>query len=220
MQEEKGRNNTAMLTVIAIATLLVAVVGATFAYFSTAQNNDANVTVQAETKAADTFTATGSPAVSLEVTAAQMQETAGNDDHSVIANSADANGNVTVSLTAGSGNATCTYDLIYTPTSAFTTSTAVAAKEALTDKSEFVLSGDSSIAANDFANVNLAGNAAITLKTGATITDSGADTTATVDTWLFTAKFFNLGTEQSDNANKTFGGNITVANVVCTNSSN
>ena len=123
MQEEKGRNNTAMLTVIAIATLLVAVVGATFAYFSTAQSNDANVTVQAETKAADTFTATGSPAVSLEVTAAQMQQTAGNDDHSVVANSAEANGNVTVSLTAGSGTATCTYDLIYTPTSAFTTST-------------------------------------------------------------------------------------------------
>ena len=218
MNEEKGRNSTAMLTVIAIATLLVAVVGATFAYFSTTTTNTGNVTVQAETKAADVFSATGTATVSLTVTAAQMQQTAGKDDHTVIANSSDANGNLTVSLKAGSGSATCTYDVIYTPTAAFTTSAEVTAKEALTNKKEFVIFGNSSINDNDFSDIDVAGNSAVTLKTGASITDSGADTTATEETWLFTAKFYNLGTNQSDNADKNFGGNITIANVSCTNS--
>jgi predicted ribosomally synthesized peptide with SipW-like signal peptide len=36
---EKGKNNTVMLAIIGIATLLIAVVGATFAYFSAVVNN-------------------------------------------------------------------------------------------------------------------------------------------------------------------------------------
>ena len=42
MEGEGKKNNTAMLTVIAIATLLVAVVGATFAYFSASVNSTGN----------------------------------------------------------------------------------------------------------------------------------------------------------------------------------
>ena len=224
--EGERKGNTAMLTVIAIATLLVAVVGATFAYFSASTSgNAANVTVSAETKAADVFSSTGTPSVSLTVTAAQMQQSAGSDDHNVVANSANADGNVTVSLTAGSGTATCTYDVIYTPGLAFTTSEAVLAKAALTNKKELVLDGDSSINANDFSDISLAGleGTPITLKSGATISDtaeSGDTQTATVETWAFTAKFYNLATDQSDNANSTFSGNITIQNVSCTNSAN
>ena len=222
--EGERKGNTAMLTVIAIATLLVAVVGATFAYFSASTSgNAANVTVSAETKAADVFSSVGTPNVSLTVTAAQMQKSAGKDDHTVVANSANADGNVTVSLTAGSGTATCTYDVIYTPGLAFTTSEAVLAKEALTNKKELVLDGDSSINANDFSDISLAGleGTPITLKSGATISDtaeSGDTQTATTETWTFTAKFYNLGTDQSDNADSTFSGNITIQNVSCTNS--
>ena len=45
--EGERKSNTAMLTVIAIATLLVAIVGATFAYFSASTTNTADVTVTA-----------------------------------------------------------------------------------------------------------------------------------------------------------------------------
>lgn len=47
------KKNTILLTVIAIATLLVAVVGATFAYFTATVNttNDANVTTEVKTAA-------------------------------------------------------------------------------------------------------------------------------------------------------------------------
>lgn len=57
-----NRKNTILLTVIAVATLLVAVVGATFAYF-TAQGggtNQANVNVETETSASSSFNINGS----------------------------------------------------------------------------------------------------------------------------------------------------------------
>ena len=125
---------------------------------------------------------------------------------------------MTVSLKAGSGQATCTYDVVYTPTTAYTT-TANAAAESLR---EFDISGVSShnAAANNFSNVDAAGSAAVTLKTGATITDAGTDTTATVDTWTFTANYYNLAVDQSAAAGTTFGGTITVDHVSCTNANN
>lgn len=48
----EGKNNTVMLTIIGIATLLIAVVGATFAYFSatlTGTNNEKEYTVRSAT---------------------------------------------------------------------------------------------------------------------------------------------------------------------------
>ena len=47
---KEGKNNTVLLTVIGIATLLVAVVGATFAYFSaqlSGTENQSTMTIQA-----------------------------------------------------------------------------------------------------------------------------------------------------------------------------
>lgn len=44
-QEEKKNGNTVLLTVIGVATLLVALVGATFAYFSATANNSNNQSV-------------------------------------------------------------------------------------------------------------------------------------------------------------------------------
>ena len=48
----EGKNNTVMLTIIGIATLLIAVVGATFAYFSatlTGTNDEKEYTVRSAT---------------------------------------------------------------------------------------------------------------------------------------------------------------------------
>ena len=60
-----NRKNTILLTVIAVATLLVAVVGATFAYF-TAQGGTSqtgNINVQTEAAASSSFEITGSLAI-------------------------------------------------------------------------------------------------------------------------------------------------------------
>lgn len=50
-EERKGNGNTVLLTVIGVATLLVALVGATFAYFSASIKNDAQESVIITTSA-------------------------------------------------------------------------------------------------------------------------------------------------------------------------
>ncbi len=55
---KEGKNNTVLLTVIGIATLLVAVVGATFAYFSaqlSGTENQSTMTIQASNGGSSTL---------------------------------------------------------------------------------------------------------------------------------------------------------------------
>ena len=68
------RKNTMLLTVIAVATLLVAVVGATFAYYSVQTGaNNSTTAINTSTGAAATVTYTaGQSQLYLKVTAAQM----------------------------------------------------------------------------------------------------------------------------------------------------
>ena len=216
---EKRSNNTIMLTVIAIATLLVAVVGATFAYFSAnTAGNAGKTTVEVNTAAAaDLFLTEGNSTITLDVTADKMQQAVGKNDYSVkITNDTDAT--IAVKLTAGSSKATCTYDLTYTPTTEFKSdSDAVAAS-----LKEFTLAGTST-AGNNFEEKDLNGVNAATVLGSYSISDTydaAAADEATVDTWTFTANFYNLAVDQGDNIGKTFGGTVTVTNVQCTNAAN
>ena len=70
------KKNTILLTVVAVATLLVAVVGASFAFFAVDQSqNLANVKVETTTASAqDQFISTGSGAIELDITTAKMQK--------------------------------------------------------------------------------------------------------------------------------------------------
>ena len=210
--EGERKSNTAMLTVIAIATLLVAVVGATFAYFSASTTNTADVTVTAETKAADAFTASSTGDITLDVEAKDMQQSAGSNDYSSIASTDTAT--VTVGLTAGSGTATCTYDLVYTPSS---TSPNIIYTATQNTYNEFAISGTSTFDAthNDFDDVNITGSNAITLKNDATIT--AVSGTPASDTWTLTGNYYNLEVDQKDAAGHTYGGSITVTDVKCSN---
>jgi len=64
------KKNTMLLTVIAVATLLVAVVGATFAYFTaTAQNQGETINVTGST------TSVGAPTLSTPTTAMHINLT-------------------------------------------------------------------------------------------------------------------------------------------------
>ncbi len=227
--EKKG--NTAMLTVIAIATLLVAVVGATFAYFSASTGNTSGaVTVEATTaNAGDVFTAIGEATLSLSITADKMQQqNPGSDlvavqDQVPDATSNPARGSITVSLTAGSGNARCEYDLYYYPTTAFTpTPAAVTA-----NKAEYTIDGTGG--SNTFTGIDVSGAgtgnpAKILLKEDAVITDAytaaeGTNQSATQQQWTFTAKFYNLDLDQTENVvGQSFGGQIKVEGVECSNS--
>ncbi len=118
------KRNTLLLTVIAIATLLVAVVGATFAYFaSTINTNDGNVNLNltaSNNKAVFTSSSTGG--VNIKVESYMMQEhdgVEGNDgtlSNNATINTAltnSANINVTLQASESGHETTCTYDLVF-----------------------------------------------------------------------------------------------------------
>ena len=70
------KKNTMLLTVIAVATLLVAVVGATFAYFSVSNSTVTGTTVDATVSQVGTVTLSGGADLDLTVTAADMAQSA------------------------------------------------------------------------------------------------------------------------------------------------
>lgn len=90
------RKNTMLLTVIAVATLLVAVVGATFAYYSVVNGTDSSTTnVNTTTEKVGTVTLQNLiPNLYLNVTATQMAEANhGHDYYAIAGNDATAAAN-------------------------------------------------------------------------------------------------------------------------------
>ena len=108
------KKNTLLLTVIAVATLLVAVVGATFAYFGsfTANVNDkAAVNVHTGTVEASTFITTGGT-LSLNVPGSDMIK--GTGGATVVGNKTDsANLVVKLNYPDTATQMTCTYDVYF-----------------------------------------------------------------------------------------------------------
>ena len=71
------KKNTMLLTIVAVATLLIAVVGATFAYFSVYSTSQLGATtVDATVESVGTVTLSGGGSANLTVTAAQMAQSA------------------------------------------------------------------------------------------------------------------------------------------------
>lgn len=118
------RRNTLLLTVIAIATLLVAVVGATFAYFASTintNNGDVNLNLQTSNNKA-VFTSAASGGIDIMVESYMMQEhdaVEGDDGNMSNNEEIDAmltnNANLNVTLLASEDNheTKCTYDLVF-----------------------------------------------------------------------------------------------------------
>ena len=201
------RKNTILLTVIAVATLLVAVVGASFAYFAVDASNDAEVKVQTTTAAgSDIFTATGSETMTLNVTNDVMMQTGANVGDVAVS---DTDSSMKISLQAGTGVATCTYKLVYNNTGAAYTMTTGAA-----DGKEYTLEG--TYGADGFAETNMDKVAEALAAKTYTITNT-AGQAKTEQTWTFTAKFYNLAIDQEGQMNKSYAGNIKVTDVKCTN---
>lgn len=109
------KKNTLLLTVIAVATLLVAVVGATFAYFgsfTTTVDNKAGVNVTTEAAKSSTFT-TNSASLKLNVAGAEMLK--GTGAATAVGTYSGDKAELSVSLTATDAKTktTCTYDIYY-----------------------------------------------------------------------------------------------------------
>lgn len=214
------KRNTLLLTVIAVATLLVAVVGATFAYFANNASitNVANLTASTAASSSS-FIATGAEIV-MNVSAANMVEARGTAGGNIAATSETESENFKVSFTAGTTETlSCTYHLYY----AWDNSTEVYTKTdglQSTDKEftyEVNYTTDGVTPATvlqpetQFVNSSVTANQDLGLLT---ITNA-SEGTPTVQEFEITARFYNFNRSQNDNAGKTWKIKFFVDDVTC-----
>lgn len=196
------KRNTLLLTVVAIATLLVAVVGATFAYFAASTETDNTLGVTANTMGGSTFVATPGSPIALDITADVMQQS--NTNNTTAAKSANSTLEVKLASPANDTTVSCTYDIVYYDTGdTFTT----VKPEGYAH--EFTLSG-TDMTTLDYETID-ATTRKVTVIDNAEIT---ANTTAgTTKQYTFQADFYNVAAAQA--TGKHYAGYFAVENVVC-----
>ena len=214
------KKNTILLTVIAIATLLVAVVGATFAYFATTEEYNNVTTLTATTPSASSVFKTEGGTIALTVEPITMVES-----RAGIASN-NANGTLEVSYLSGSTTATsCTYNLYYKYATSnvdeYTrTITDIDKDNAAVSALEFTykLDGTSddpnvvSIAEANFANTS---SNPVKLTNQLVYINNASATEETVHTYDITATWYNIEANQNAMSDKTFVVDFYVDDVTC-----
>lgn len=195
------KRNTLLLTVVAIATLLVAVVGATFAYFAASTDTENNLALTANTMGGSTFVATPGNPIALDITADVMQQS--NTNNTTAAKSANSTLSVKLASPADGTTVSCKYDIVYHDTGdEFTT-----VKPTGYDH-EFTISG-TDITLFDYETIGTTKQK--TVVSQATIT---ANTVAGITKeYTFQADFYNVNAAQA--TGKHYAGYFAVENVVC-----
>ena len=218
----ENKKNTILLTVIAVATLLVAVVGATFAYFtaSGAQGTTGNVTVSTGTAASSEFG--GIKALNLSADASTFAQ-----------GGADVTGETTGSVKWTAPGATQEHtpdeaerSFCYTAALNITanTFTVSAANTEKLNELEFTAKKGSTVLLDKVSLVDLdtkvgkTGSINIPTTAGGSeythklIADAGASLT---DEWTITVTLKNLDMNQNENTGKQLTGQIAFTKVSC-----
>ena len=218
----ENKKNTILLTVIAVATLLVAVVGATFAYF-TAQGGtgtSANVTVTTGTAASSEFGTFGAINIYADATtfAKDQPDATGTTTGTVSWTAPGKAGNTEPSV---EDRTFCyTADLII-DTNTFTKS---AANTANANELEFTAVKGSDTLVEAKSLVDLTNGSAVkgtinipTAKNGSVLKHTlVADAGKTVsDSWTITVTLKNLDIDQNENTGKQLTGSIKFTKVAC-----
>ena len=219
-------NNVKIMGVFASVFLLVIVITASFAYFGSFNvnlNNNVAVNVNAQSPGDGTFVSNGAQ-LNLQVPAVNMSQTQANNTVAALENTVA----LTVSLTSGSEEVetTCTFNIYYEYTgsnyygvSPNTKTSGVAKEITMTVNAPSGTSNFSTETNFDYNTttgwVTENSKRKVKLVENATITNSG--TTATVQEYTFTGKYYNLDISQEQLANKSFTGIIYASKKVCTN---
>lgn len=217
------KKNTMLLTVIAVATLLVAVVGATFAYFTATSTGDEATVVQVTTESLSSTTATGSGTIKLDVTAEDMVDP-GDEDYLL-------NNDVEKALTISTLNGSTTSDMKCTYTITYTETADTGYTKTANMSEEFYLSfagtatGTATGATIELDNYDLDGRETNTPNTvSATLTYVVPAVTSEMTTtnnyggvdWTVGINFVNSASEeQDDNAAMTYAGEVNVTSISC-----
>jgi len=218
----ENKKNTILLTVIAVATLLVAVVGATFAYFtaSGAQGTTGNVTVSTGTAASSEFGTMN--AINLYADASTFAEggkdVTGSSTGTVKWTAPGAAGTVTPSLADRT--------FCYTAALEITANTFVksAANATNVNELEFTAVKGTETIIDKQSLVTLATGKAVTGTINIPTTKGGTDMKHTLvadagasvsDSWTITVTLKNQAFNQNDNAGKQFTGVIRFNKTTC-----
>ena len=212
------KNNIKLLGVFATVLLLVIVITASFAYFGSFNvnlNNNVAVNVNSVSPGDATFISNATQ-LNLQVPAANMSQTASNNEVAAVENTAT----LTVNLT-GAANllTTCTYDIVYE----YDAGSNVYGKSPTTKNGnkEITLQVSNVNGTNNFVNEkNFDFDSSWTsnkrtLVSGATISSNGTLTTQNIS---ITGKYYNLTIPQTSIEGKAFTGKIYVTNHSCSTS--
>lgn len=192
--------NTILLTVVAVATLLVTAVGATFAYFTAQVDHNNTITVEATTGKTASFISEAGEPLAFEVKSSDMLES---KVDSVNPKGTD-NSTMKVTLTGDPGT-TCTYKLTYVDTSEEPYVVQVPGEFMLNVKEQSATEG------TNYSYDKVAEELA---KITNTITIA-PETNETVQVWNLTLNFYNLNDEQKELADKVYSGYFQVTDVNC-----
>ena len=210
--------NIKIMGVFASILLLFIVITASFAYFGSFDvnlNNNVAVNINAVSPGDATFISNATQ-LNLQVPAANMSQTASNNEIAAASNTAT----LTVNLT-GAANllTTCTYDIVYE----YDSTSNVYGKSPTTKNGnkEITLQVSNVNGTNNFANEknfdydsSWTNNKRI-LVSGATISSNGSLTTQNIS---ITGKYYNLTIPQTSIEGKAFTGKIYVTNHSCSTS--
>ena len=210
--------NVKIMGVFASILLLFIVITASFAYFGSFDvnlNNNVAVNINAVSPGDATFTSNATQ-LNLQVPAANMSQTASNNEIAAATNTAT----LTVNLT-GAANllTTCTYDIVYE----YDAGSNVYGKSPTTKNGnkEITLQVSNVNGTNNFANEknfdfdSSWSGLKRTLVSGATISSNGTLTTQNIS---ITGKYYNLTIPQTSIEGKAFTGKIYVTNHSCSTS--
>ena len=214
----KKNLNIKIMAVFATVLLVFIVITASFAYFGSFDvnlNNNVAVNINAVSPGDATFIS-NTTQLNLQVPAANMSQTASNNEIAAATNTAT----LTVNLT-GAANllTTCTYDIVYE----YDSTSNVYGKSPTTKNGnkEITLQVSNVNGTNNFANEKNFDfdsswtNNKRTLVSGATISSNGTLTTQNIS---ITGKYYNLTISQTSIEGKAFAGKIYVTNYSCSTS--
>ena len=218
----ENKKNTILLTVIAVATLLVAVVGATFAYFtaSGAQGTTGNVTVSTGTAASSEFGVI--KALNLYADASTFAQ-GGKDVTGETTGSVKwtAPGATSTTTPSEADRSFCYTAALNITTNTFTVSVANTEKlnelEFTAKKGDVVLLDKVSLVdmdtkAGKTGSINIPTTANGSEYTHKLVADAGASLT---DNWTITVTLKNLDMNQNENTGKQLTGQIAFTKVKC-----
>ena len=214
----ENKKNTILLTVIAVATLLVAVVGATFAYFTAQGGSASQADVVANTGKAGSSSLGTFKAINIYADASNFAQGKGDQTGTSTGTvSWTAPTNATGSTT---GVTEADRTMCYTATLAITNNTFVVSKANTTSAAELeftAVKGSETIIdkmniTTTKTNVQIPTTAGGKDYTHKLVADAGATVS---DSWTLTVTLKNLGVDQNDNTGKNFEGAVKFDKTSC-----